>query len=309
MRQLLAVLAIGFGLAASLPATDLLPLEMGSYWVYQDEKSGESFTIRVGQPVATQDGRVYHYLTGYAGKYVIARVDEAGNLVVLDDQTGGETILTAFGARSGHWWDAPFRDCPQQGQTQEKYIDYSGPAGRWSRVVDVHYRASGCADTGVASEQFAANIGMLRRVVTTIAGPRTFDLVYARVGNQIIETRDRARFSVSVDQPLARNILRVTLRVDIGYTPQLRLRFPSAQEFDVALRDPDGKVVWLWSEGRFFEQSVQEKGIGNLWNAVVEVPRPPGDMVGYTIEGWLTTAPGEPRFAATAPAPPPRVVQ
>lgn len=47
------------------------------------------------------------------------------------------------------------------------------------------------------SERFAENIGMLRRVVNTIAGPTTFDLVCARVGSQIIEARDRGVFSVS----------------------------------------------------------------------------------------------------------------
>lgn len=149
---------------------------------------------------------------------------------------------------------------------------------------------------------------MLRRVVTTISGPRTFDLVYARVGTQIIETRDRGRFSVAVDQPAEgsadEDSLRVTLRIDLGFSPSIRLRFPSSQVFDVALRDAAGKTVWQWSDGKAFDQAAQEVAIGNSWNETVRVPRAARDLTGYTIEGWLTTTPGEPRFAATAPVPP-----
>lgn len=291
-----------------------MPLSMGNYWVYREVRSGETMTVRVGQPVAMQSGKVYHHLIGYTTPgYVLARIDANGNLVALDEESGVENIVTGFGERDGRWWPAPGRgDCAtvkQEGQTQEKRPEYDGPGGRWQGVLEVRYQSpAGCADTGVLAEQFAENIGMLRRVVSTITGPRTFDLVYARVGTQIIETRDRGRFSVALDQPAEgspdEDSLRVTLRIDLGFTPAIRLRFPTSQVFDVALRDATGKTVWQWSDGRAFDQATQEVNIGNIWNETVRVPRPAGDLTGYTIEGWLTTMPGEPRFAATAPVPP-----
>lgn len=295
-------------LAASLArAGDLMPLDMGNYWTYREDRTGETFTIRVGQPVWMQPGRVYHYLIGYTGGAVIARVDEAGNLMMLDEETGQEKLLTAFGETGESWWTAPKRECLQEGQTQAKRVAHDGPGGRWSGVREVRYRTLGCTDAGVEREEFAENLGMLRRTVTTLAGPRTFDLIHARIGTQIIETRDRARFSVAVEQPPSQDTLRVNLRIDLGFTPEIRLKFPSAQVFDAVLRDPAGRIVWRWSDGRFFEQAERERAIGNVWSETVNVPKPPGDGQGYTIEGWLTTAPGEPKFAATVPMPPPRI--
>lgn len=300
-------LAVAFAtLSSAVLAADFLPLEMGNFWVYQETRTGQSFTIRVGTPVWLQSGRQYSSLQGYAGKNVLARINEEGNLVTLDEDNQTEQLLTAFAAPESESWPAPGRECKLEGQTQSKRTQYSGPAGRWNQALAVTYRSVQCADAGPTSETFAENIGMLRREVSTIAGPRAFDLVYARIGNSIIDNRDRGRFTVTVDQPEDKDVWRVTLRLDIGYMPSLRMRFPSAQEYDVALRDAEGNVIWTWSDGRFFEQSAHETNLGNLWNVTVDVPRPAADPIGYTIEGWLTTAPGTAKLAATAPAPPPR---
>lgn len=307
MTRFLTLPALAFAIASALPASDHLPLEMGNYWIYREERSGETFTMRVGQPVWLQDGKTFHYLLDYAGKYVIARVDESGNLVGWNEETGTEYLLTGFAEKDTNWWTAPGRECNLEGQTQARRVPYDGPGGRWRQSLEVRYRSSNCADTGVTSELFAENIGMLRRTVTSIAGPRTFELIYARVGTQIIETRDRARFSVAVDQPLGKDELRVTLRMDLGFTPSIKLFFLSAQTFDVALRNASGRVVWTWSEDKSFAQAAREQLIGNVWTETITIPKPAGDLTDYTIEGWLTTAPGEPKFAATAPMPPPRV--
>ncbi|MBY0504447.1 MAG: hypothetical protein K2X03_11085 [Bryobacteraceae bacterium] len=305
MKRLFILTAITAGLAC---AAELMPLAMGNYWVYREDRTGETFTIRVGQPVATQSGRVYQYLIGYTSSHALARIDESGNLVALDEDTGTEKLLAGLSEPDSRWWPAPGRECLQEGQTLGKRVEHDGPGGRWQRVLAVKYQSSACTDAGVLSEQFAENIGMLRRVVSTLTGPRTFDLVYARIGTQIIETLDRGRFSIAADQPIGQNSLRITLRIDLGFTPAVRLRFPSAQEFEVALRDPDGKIVWRWSDGKFFDQSVHEKLIGNVWSQTVIVPKPSDDLTGYTMEGWLTTSPDEPKFAATAPVPPPRIM-
>lgn len=304
MKHLFALGALAAGFAGG---AELIPLSMGNYWVYQHEQTGETFTIRVGQPVATQSGKLYHHLTGYTPGYVLARIDQGGNLLLLDEETGGEKILTGFSEPDGRWWPAPGHACAQQGQTQARRVEYDGPGGRWQRAVVVKYQSSACADVGILSEQFAENIGLLQRVVSTLSGPRTFDLVYARVGTQIIETRDRGRFSVAVDQPAGQDYLRANLRIDLGFTPSIRLRFPSSQVFDVVLRDAAGEIVWRWSEGRFFVQEIRETAIGNVWSETVQIPKPSGDLTGYTVEGWLTTLPTEPKFAAAAPVPPPRL--
>lgn len=304
MRRSFLSFAIVSLFSMRLLAADAIPLEMGNYWIYRDLKSSQTFSIQVGQPVWTQTGKQFHYLVGYAPSPVLARISEAGDLVALDPETGLETVLTALSAKSGEWWDAPSRECLTQGQTREGASEYAGPAGRWRTAVQVLYRGIACADAGPVSESFVGNIGMVSRTISTIAGPRSYDLVYARVGNQIIETRDRGRFSVAVEPTTTSGPIRATLRIDIGYHPALALRFNSAQEFDVALRDESGRVVWLWSDGKLFEPGEREKRIGNVWAEAVEIPRPSGTLLGYTVEAWLATAPGAPKFAATAPVPP-----
>jgi hypothetical protein len=286
------------GLALAQRQAALLPLEMGNYWVYREAKSGESFTVRVGQPVWTQDGRAFHYVSGYSEEAVIARIDERGNLLALDPENGKERLVIGWGVPSGEWWEAPAEMCSQQGQTLERRAEYEGPSGKWLQALVVQYRSAGCGDAGRMSELFAENVGMLQRTVTTLAGPKRFELVYARVGNQVIETRQRARFSIAIEESGKAGVLRATMRIDLGEMVSLPLRFGTAQVYDLALRDASGKVVWLWSEGKFFEAGERVVEIGNAWSESLEVPRPEGDLLGYRLEAWLKTVDGEARLGA-----------
>ena len=116
MKQIVAITALAAGMTVNLSAAELLPLDMGNYWIYRDQKSGSEFTVRVGQPVWTQNGRLYHYVTGFGANYVIARNDERGRIVALDPETGAESVLVAFDVRPGDWWEAPGRECLQEGR-------------------------------------------------------------------------------------------------------------------------------------------------------------------------------------------------
>lgn len=295
--------------AASLYAGEILPLSMGNAWTYRDALSGQEFTIRVGAPVWTQAGRVYHYLSGYARGPLLARVNEAGDLVALNEETRQEEILTAFSAPVEQWWNAPGRPCIQDGQVRRGSVEHESHGGRWRQAIEIAYRGFSCADAGVESEQFVDNIGMVRRVVSTIAGPRVFDLVHARIGTMVIDPIDRGRFTATVVERPSRDGWDVTLRLDIGFVPAIRLPFDSAQEFEVVLRDSQGSVVWKWSDGKVFAPVAREKTMGNLWAATIRVPMPHGasSLEGYTVDGWLTTSGMQPKFAASAPLPPPRV--
>jgi hypothetical protein len=296
--KLLAFVSIPVVLAGGMMAGEFLPLETGNFWIYRHSVTGESFTVRVGIPVMQSD-RVYYSLQGYAGRNVLARVDEQGRLVSPEEETEAETVITAFRGPAGEWWRAEGRECLLEGQTQERRGAHEGPAGRWNEVLEVQYRGVSCADAGPTLEQFAENIGMVRRVVSAITGPQSFDLVYARVGRLAIESGDRGRFTVAAEQAPGEDFWRVTLRLDTGSYPGIRVRLPSAQEFDVALRNAAGQVIWRWSDGRFFPQAVQDKELPNNWAAMVKVPHPnSASLEQYVIEGRLATSPGETGFAA-----------
>jgi hypothetical protein len=83
------------------------------------------------------------------------------------------------------------------------------------------------------------------------------------------------------------------------------LTFPTSQEFEVLLKDEEGRVVWTWSDGQAFVQAVRTKLVQGQWTATVEIPKPPSTgqpkAAMYTIQAWLTTMGPAPQFAATVP--------
>lgn len=291
--------------AAGMTAGEFLPLQPNNEWVYRNAQTGETFQVRVGAPVSANE-RVYHYLRGYGDSILLVRHDGRGQLVALDEEHQKEVVVTSFIPFERGRWQAYGRTCDIEGQTLEKRTVHDGPAGAVPEVLQVQYRNNSCADTGVESEQFAENIGMLRRVVQSIAGPRVFDLVYARVGRTTLEAMPGGRFTVTADSTRNSASIRVTMRLDVtGTNNQLSLQFPTLQEYDVLLRDAQGNVVWVWSLGKAFGQAFHTRDINGQWTATVEIPRPPstGQSAAsvYTVQAWLTTMGPAPQFAATAP--------
>jgi Intracellular proteinase inhibitor len=289
IRAALAACLLGAGAAQG---ADLMPLQAGNTWTYRESVTGQEFTVRVGTPVMTNE-RVYHSLSGYVGQRLLVRMDERDALVYLDEESGAERLLTSFQPFEGGWWNAPFRQCEQEGQTLEKPGVHDGEAGPIRQVLELRYRSFSCADAGVESEQYAANIGMVRRVVSSIAGPREFNLVYARVARQIVDAQPHGRFTVSIGAT-------ARLRLQVNSPAAVVLRFATAQEYELVLRDEAGSVVWKWSDGQMFAQSSHERSVAGEWLMTVDVPWP--TQAGrYTLQAWLTTATDAPQYAATVP--------
>jgi hypothetical protein len=282
-------------------ASNLFPLSSGNSWIYRDATTGHTFEVRVSLPIVTND-HTYHSLTGFGPVRLMARINEFGNLVYWDEDLGMELIITSFETGAVGDFEAYGRQCATWGRTLQERRTSSGPAGSWT-VVQVDYQPYRCADAGDLSEQYAENIGMVQRVVNTIAGPRTYDLVYARVGSQVIEAGERGRFNVGVLPGPDSNSWDVTLRVDPTSAAGIHVRFPTSQEYDLRLRDQQGTILWTWSADKFFLQAEHVRQNIAGWTATVRVPHPfrtPEEIHYYTLEGWLTTAPGEMQFAAAA---------
>jgi len=303
-RQLVeAALGAALFLSPSCLAADWLPLQTGNEWRYRHAESGQEFTIRVGDPVWLRDERLYYSLTGYTGDKRLVRRNPDGDLVYLDEDSGQDRYLTLFQPFGKIWWNAPGRGCEQEGQTQDANSTHDGPAGPFHDALDIRYRSFGCADTGVDAEQYADNIGLVRRTVTTLAGPRTYDLVYARVGSIHIDAGAYARFHLSVNGARGASSLQATLRLQTNSPQTMNLTFPTAQEFELRLTDSRGNVVWQWSDGRVFDQAEHKLGLSQQWTTRVDVPKPRGDggspvVEVFTLEAWMTTN-GTPRFASS----------
>jgi len=293
MLRSLIMAALGTGV---LSAGNFFPLETGNSWTYREARSAQEFTIRVGTP-ALVDGQVWYALNGYAEERLLARY-EGDRLLYLSPDTGGAALLTSF--LPGDTWPAPARQCLQRGEAQGMRAKYDGPGGPMEGVLEIRYMTLGCADAGMLSELFAENIGMARRTIETIAGPRTFDLVSARIGSTVIETAPHARFTVSVD-PAAATAEEVGLKLHLQANPPapVTLPFTSGQEYDVEVRDQEGAEVYRWSAGRAFIFVTHSVTVSGEWSAAVSIPRPaPGS---YTVQAWLTTDTGVPLYAATLP--------
>jgi hypothetical protein len=167
-------------------------------------------------------------------------------------------------------------------------------------VLEIRYRILNCADMGVDSEQYAENIGMVRRVMQSFIGPQRYDLVAARVGSLTLDAAQHSSFTVSATVPKTGDVSAVLTLETNG--ADLKLELPSGQMFDVAVRDEAGNQLWKWSLGKFFTLALRQIVISGQWSATVDIPREifsahgPGN---YAINAWLTTTNAAPQFAST----------
>jgi hypothetical protein len=300
-----AIVAIGLH-SCALWGADFFPLQAGNTWTYREPATRQTFSVRVGQPVAIA-GHFYYDLTGYTDTDLLVRIDETnGALLYWDGDRNHDVLLTSFEQFEGGHWLAPFRPCPEQdGQGQLKLGNHDGPAGPIAGVLQIQYRTIGCADVGLQQEQYAEHLGMLRRVVSTIAGPRTFDLIAARVGNIVIDEVPSASFSVSLGPTTGAGPVLATLRLHVTSKAPLTLSFPTSQEYDFALKDSVGTTLWKWSASATFLQALHQRIVTDEWSATVEIPWPttsggvlqPGD---YTVEAVVMNDNSLP-FGATVP--------
>lgn len=279
--------------AGALSAADYFPLQNGNSWTYRAAGGTAQFTIRVGTP-ALVDGEIWYSLSGYVPQRLLVRY-EGDRLLYLDDQDGQPRQLTSF--QPGASWKAPLRQCAETGEAQSKPAAYSGPTGPIDNALEIRYTTSTCADAGDLSELYADHLGMLRRTVQSFAGPVNYELVSARLVSAAIETLPNGRFTVSAAP--AAGELAVTLRLQLSPAPPITLTFPTSQQYDLVVRDDTGKVVYQWSDGRFFSQSEHSISVSSEWNTEFRVPAP-GPGV-YTVQAWLATDTRVPLFAATAP--------
>ena len=300
---------IAFLGTSALNATEFLPLQPGNYWTYRLSTGGDPLSIRVGTP-ALIGGQVYHRLNGYAARPLWVRSAENGNLFYRDEDFDRDILLTSFeivdqglvdqALVDQAWFDAPFRPCEQQGQPVTPRGDYLGPAGRFRSVLAIRYRVLNCADTGVEEELYLENVGMLRRTVTTIAGPRSYDLVQARIGNMVLGEAPSAGLQVSANVSLEANRIAATLRfVKVGGAP-ITLQWASSQEHELVLRNSASEVLYRWSDGRAFLPVVRDEVLDAEFvrTIPIELQAPLAAGV-YTLEAWLTAGSQGREFSAS----------
>ena len=285
------------------------PLEVGNEWVYSD--GAGSFTVQVLRETLEANRMKYFEVSGYFPHDTVkVRKLRRGPLgQILEYNPVGEDYLWyRFGNFRGAWRFDTGDDIPCITGSRVSIGDVGTtvnvPAGVFERTLRLDFAAI-CMDGGIGSEYFAGGVGLVQRVMNTIAGPRTFQLVAAHVGASELPSASYG-IEVSLDRPFYYNNLMPPI-IDPWPTARARLAvrnhtewpveftFPTSQRFDFIVRDASGKEVLRWSDGRVFLQVIGRETLfqdSRIYSADIVLksrdgrPLPAGS---YTLVGYLTT--------------------
>ncbi|MFB3829064.1 MAG: BsuPI-related putative proteinase inhibitor [Bryobacteraceae bacterium] len=293
MRATLLLLA----LASLGAAQDYFPLQAGNQWVYRvsGRAAGDPLTVEVAR-TGEFSGQTYALVRGLAGDAWL-RTASDGSLYAYDTASGTERLWTSFAGD----FVSNVPPCTQPARVAEKPASYTGPIGEFDRMLEINYQPGSCRDAGIERDLYLPWIGLVQRRVTTIAGPRTYDLIYARLGGITVISGKETGFTLTLDQSVYRTpqmLARLTLRHT--QDAPLRLTFNSGQRYDLVIKNEKGDVVYQWSRGKFFTLAIGTEIIGpGEKNWAIAAPLDDIPNGHYVAEAWLTSA-GPRAYAASA---------
>jgi hypothetical protein len=288
---------------------DYYPLNQGNQWVYGC--TGFCGNVLPVVAISRKDqfnGKSYFLLEGFGGRPTWLRQDEGGVLWALDSATGGESRWYAFFTPEKGSFETTVDPCSPHATVAARAATYQGPAGTFHDALQIVYAGGSCNDAGLLEEWFLPGTGLVRRTVSTIAGPRTYDLTYARIGGVMVTSQPELQFSIALDRGVyTANLMPpidpsvsvpvMTARLSLRNTTDkpVRLAFSSGQRYDLELKNARGDVVYRWSDERAFTMALGEEMIGpGERNYVVTVRL--ADKEGkplaqgkYTAVGWITS--------------------
>lgn len=268
--------------AVSLPAQslDYFPLNTGNRWVYRANRLGGSTVVEVTGK-KTVNGQEYSVVNGWFGaEETLLRRTESGMLVEYSANEGAERVWVNFSSPVGAIFATSAHPC-----STNALIRVRGSSG----LLHVAYLGNLCADAGLVADVYAPGVGLFSREETTIAGPRTHQLVYARVDGAVVMNSPEFSFALSLDSPVyERNapiFVRLTLRNETR--APLPLTFPSSQDFNLEVRNAAGETVYHWAADKLFLAQIREVDIRGEknWDETLRLNLAPGR---YSIRGSIT---------------------
>ena len=281
-------------LASLAPAQDYFPLAVGNQWIYRDSKE----TIVTGIEATEKIGdREYFIYQGITGQRTRLRYNDKAQLVALQDN-GSEGLWADFNADR---YDTKIEQCT--GPATVVARDYAIDLGKQTLGggIAVRYAPSNCADAGITRDVFVHGIGLAEREITSFIGPKTYRLIYARLGGLAVFGQGEHAFRLSLDRvAYPRNAefeARLTLENSTGQP--LLLRFNSGQSFDLRIKNDRGEHVYTWSATRLFIAVMRDEAVvgEKNWTTSDRLALDPGQ---YTMEAVLTTLDRQP-YLATVP--------
>ena len=287
-----------FSSAALAQTPEYLPLQVGNQWIYRTT-NGPQQVLSVARQ-QTVNGNTYSVLTGL-NREAWLRQTEDGVLVNYDRESRAERPYLNFSAAEGRPFATSVHPCNATAEIDSKNFKGAFPLGEFSGVAAIRYGGLTCADAGLTADYYLPYIGLLRRTEITIAGPRTYDLTYARINGTVMISTAETTFAVTTDKAVYLNtnstaptvFARMTVRSD----EDLVLDFDSGQEIEYTLSDAAGKVVFKWSAERSFLQAQQSLRINkeHNWAALIPLRGADGKTLPagrYTLDGFVNTRGG-----------------
>jgi hypothetical protein len=301
---------------------NFFPLEVGNEWIYSDGTS--SFEVQVLREIVEANNIKYFEISGYFQNdpSKTHRIRRGPSGQVLEYNPSGEDFLWYDFGHSQGAWRLESRDiipCITGSLVTPGASNgtVETPAGTFEHTVR-HGFLSPCADAGITSEHFANGAGLVQRVLTTIAGPRTYNLVSACIGSRELSVAGYG-IEVSMDRPLYFNNLMppivnpwptasVLFMVRNKTETPLEFIFSTSQRFDLIVRDALGSEVLRWSDGRAFAPVIGKETLLNQslrYRAQITLKSREGKVLPeglYTLTAYLTaraTQAGTPVMSGT----------
>jgi hypothetical protein len=284
-------------------AQSYLPLATGNQWIFRSNRFGQTLSIEVGAPRVI-DGAEYFAVTGFSHPNAVrwlSQADDGALVEYLEDQKRTRPFL-ALRTPVGVRFDANVDDCSRSATVTARDAKLSlAAAGDFSNIATVKYSDTTCADAGIDTDYFLPDVGLVKRVEITFAGPLTYELAYARINGFITLAQPETSFALSTPSPVregSRIFARMTVRN--GGPAPLKLSFASGQRFNLELTEAaTGRVIYNWASDKSFIQLAETLSIDREKNWVVDFPTPEPLKAGsYILEAFLTTAESAQRYRA-----------
>jgi intracellular proteinase inhibitor BsuPI len=299
----IASLLLLAGYSTALAQTEFVPLNSGNQWVYRSSGrlATSTWTVEVARMETVQDN-IYAVLTGFPQGETWLRPGGNGRMLVWNRETNREEIWLDFASKEEPGFPSAVDPCNPTARVTSQAATYSGPIGEFSNALEITYGFGGCADAGILKDLYLPYIGLVQRTFSTIAGPVSFDLIYARLGGVTVVAERELSFQLTLDRTIystGKEDPEMTARLTLRSNQEkpLELTFPSGQTFDLVLRNERGRIVYQWSENKFFPQVTRREQVTGERNWVVTVALAREGQVlpagKYVAEGWLTT--GDPK--------------
>ncbi len=298
-------------MAACAAEPDYFPLQIGNQWVYRSSggAGAETWSIDIPKYDVLGDS-AYFLVRGFPAGDAWLRMGNNGTLFAYDPGQKREKMWAAFATAEGDTYPTEIDPCSKTARIVSRGAKISGPLGDFNSALQIAYPPAGCADAGITEDYYLPYIGLLRRTTTTIAGPKTFNLIYARLGGITVVSEKHVSFTLTLDRAVyvadlmppvdpRRAVPQMTARLTLRSTQDdpVPLEFPSGQTYDLAIKNDQGDIVYQWSRGKAFTMVVRSEQFGpgeKNWAIIAPLGTPdnkPFPAGKYTAEAWLTTNP------------------